>query len=68
MVLTHLTTFMPKLHATSGGRYGAFLFAIYEVVLTIAEAVTLKVRLGSPARGGHVLDMARSASYTKGDG
>jgi hypothetical protein len=40
-VLTHLTTFMPKLQATSGGRYGAFLFATYAIVLGVAEVVTL---------------------------
>ena len=44
VVLTNLTTFMPKLHATSGGRYGAFLFATYAVVLGLAEVVTLKAR------------------------
>lgn len=44
VVLTHLTTFMPKLHATSGGKYGAFLFAAYAVVLGVAEVVTLKAR------------------------
>jgi len=45
VVLSHLGTFMPKLHATSGGRYGAFLFATYALVLSIAEAVTLRARL-----------------------
>jgi hypothetical protein len=44
VVLTHLTTFMPRLHVTSGGRYGAFLFATYGVVLGLAEVVTLKAR------------------------
>ena len=42
VVLSHLGTFMPKLHATSGGRYGAFLFATYAVVLGLAEVVTLR--------------------------
>lgn len=42
VVLSHLSTFMPRIHATSGGRYGAFLFATYAVVLGIAEAVTLR--------------------------
>lgn len=42
VVLSHLPTFMPRIHAASGGRYGAFLFATYAVVLGIAEAVTLK--------------------------
>ena len=44
VVLTHLTTFMPKLHAASGERYGALLFATYAVVLGVAEVVTLKAR------------------------
>ena len=39
--LSRLSTFLPKLHATSGGRYGALLFATYAIVLGIAEAVTL---------------------------
>lgn len=42
VVLTHLNTFMPRLHATSGGKYGAFLFATYAVVLGLAEIVTLR--------------------------
>jgi hypothetical protein len=42
VVLTHLGTFMPRLHAGSGGRYGAFLFATYAVVLGLAEVVTLR--------------------------
>ena len=33
VVLSHLSTFMPRLHATSGGRYGAFLFAACALVL-----------------------------------
>jgi hypothetical protein len=44
LVLTHLGTFMPRLHAESGGRYGAFLFFTYAVVLGIAETVTLRAR------------------------
>ena len=44
VVLTHLSTFMPKLHETSGGKYGAFLFATYAVVLGMAEVVTLRAR------------------------
>lgn len=44
LVLSNLATFMPRLHASSGGRYGAFLFATYAVVLSIAEAVTLSAR------------------------
>jgi hypothetical protein len=42
IVLSSLATFMPKLHATSGGRYGAFLFATYALVLGVAEVVTLR--------------------------
>jgi Family of unknown function (DUF5367) len=42
VVLTHLGIFMPRLHATSGGKYGAFLFATYAVVLGIAEFVSLR--------------------------
>lgn len=42
MVLSNLTTFMPRLHAASGGRYGAFLFATYALVLGVAEIVTLR--------------------------
>jgi hypothetical protein len=42
VVLTHLPTFMPTLHAGSGGKYGAFLFATYAVVLGLAEVVTLR--------------------------
>jgi hypothetical protein len=41
IVLSHLSTFMPRIQASSGGRYGAFLFATYAVVLGIAEIVTL---------------------------
>jgi hypothetical protein len=39
--LSSLGTFLPKLHASSGGRYGALLFATYAIVLGIAEIVTL---------------------------
>jgi hypothetical protein len=42
LVLSNLSTFMPKLHATSGGRYGALLFATYALVLGMAEVVTLR--------------------------
>ncbi len=44
VVLSHLATFMPRLQATSGGRYGAYLFATYAVVLGLAEIVTLRAR------------------------
>ncbi len=42
LVLSHLSFFMPRLHAESGGRYGAFLFATYALVLAMAEVVTLR--------------------------
>jgi hypothetical protein len=41
VVLSHLSTFMPRIQASSGGSYGAFLFAAYALVLGIAEVVTL---------------------------
>jgi Family of unknown function (DUF5367) len=41
IVLANFSTFLPRMHATSAGRYGAFLFATYALVLAIAEAVTL---------------------------
>jgi hypothetical protein len=44
VVLSHLSVFMPKLHAGSGARYGAFLFATYAVVLGVAEVITLRAR------------------------
>jgi len=42
IVLSHLSTFMPRIQESSGGRYGAFLFATYAVVLGIAEFITLR--------------------------
>jgi len=42
VVLSHLGVFMPRLHAETGGRYGAFLFATYALVLAIAETATLR--------------------------
>lgn len=42
IVLSNLKTFMPKIRENSGGRYGAFLFATYAVVLGIAEFATLR--------------------------
>jgi hypothetical protein len=42
IALSNLSTFMPRLHATSGGRYAACLFAAYALVLGIAEIVTLR--------------------------
>ncbi len=42
VVLSHLGTFMPRLHAESGGKYGAYLFATYAIVLSIALVATLR--------------------------
>lgn len=42
VVLSNLSTFMPKFHETSGGRYAAFLFATYALALGIAEIVTMR--------------------------
>ena len=42
VVLSNLGTFMPRIQEASGGRYGAFLFATYAVVLGIAEVATLR--------------------------
>lgn len=42
VVLSRFATFMPKLQAASGGRYGAFLFATYALALALAEVVTLR--------------------------
>jgi hypothetical protein len=42
ILLTHFATWMPTMQPTSAGRYAAFLFAAYALVLTIAEAVTLR--------------------------
>ena len=41
IVLSNLKTFMPRIQEASGGRYGAFLFATYAVVLGVAEFATL---------------------------
>ena len=42
MLLTHMSTFMPRLQAASGGKYGALLFVAYALTLGIAEAVALR--------------------------
>lgn len=42
VVLSNLATFMPRIQEASGGRYGAFLFATYAVVLGVAEFATLR--------------------------
>ena len=51
VVLSRLSLFMPKLHAASGGRYGAFLFATYAVVLAAAEVITLRAALQCDVSG-----------------
>jgi len=42
VVLSNLPTFLPRLQAATGGKYGAFLFATYGLVLAMAEVVTLR--------------------------
>jgi hypothetical protein len=42
IVLSHFSTFMPRLQEASAGRYGASLFPAYAVALGIAEVVTLR--------------------------
>ena len=44
LVLANFSIFMPKFHEASEGRYGAFLFATYAVVLGAAEIVTLRAK------------------------
>jgi hypothetical protein len=46
VVLSNFSTFMPRLHAASGGPYGAFLFATYALALGVAEIVTLRASRG----------------------
>ena len=41
IVPTNLSTLMPKLHLTSGGRYAEFLFATYAIVLGVAQAFAI---------------------------
>jgi len=42
ILLTHFAIWMPTMQPASAGRYAAFLFAAYALVLTIAEVVTLR--------------------------
>jgi hypothetical protein len=42
VLLTHFGAWMPAMRETSAGRYGAFLFATYALVLGLAEAVSLR--------------------------
>jgi hypothetical protein len=41
-LLSHFSTLMPRMQVTSAGKYGAFLFATYALVLGIAEIVNLR--------------------------
>jgi len=41
-LLSRFSTFMPRMHPETAGKYGAFLFASYAVFLTIAEIVTVR--------------------------
>jgi hypothetical protein len=42
LLLSHFAALMPAMREASAGKYGAFLFATYALVLGIAEAVTLR--------------------------
>jgi Family of unknown function (DUF5367) len=41
-LLSHFSAWMPRMRETSAGRYGAFLFAAYALVLGVAEIVALR--------------------------
>jgi hypothetical protein len=49
VLLSRFSSFMPRMHPETAGKYGAFLFASYALFLTIAEIVT--VRASGPVRG-----------------
>jgi Mn2+/Fe2+ NRAMP family transporter len=42
LLLSNFSTLMPRMHESSAGKYGAFLFATYALVLGIAEIATLR--------------------------
>jgi len=42
ILLSNFSTLMPKMQLASAGKYGAFLFATYALVIGIAEIVTLR--------------------------
>jgi hypothetical protein len=42
LLLSHFSTLMPRMQEASAGKYGAFLFATYALVIGIAEIVTLR--------------------------
>jgi hypothetical protein len=42
LLLSNFSAMMPRMQPASAGKYGAFLFATYALVLGIAEIVTLR--------------------------
>jgi hypothetical protein len=42
VLLSHFGALMPRMQVASAGKYGAFLFATYALVLGVAEWVTLR--------------------------
>ena len=42
ILLSHFSALMPRMQGASAGKYGAFLFATYVLVLGIAEIVSLR--------------------------
>jgi hypothetical protein len=42
VLLSHFEALMPSMREASAGKYGAFLFATYALVLSFAEIVTLR--------------------------
>jgi hypothetical protein len=42
ILLSNFSMLMPRMHEASAGKYGAFLFATYALVISIAEIVTLR--------------------------
>lgn len=42
ILLSNFSRLMPGMQQASAGKYGAFLFATYALVITIAEIVTLR--------------------------
>lgn len=42
ILLSHFSTLMPRMQEASAGKYGAFLFATYALVIGITEVVTLR--------------------------
>jgi Family of unknown function (DUF5367) len=45
VLLSRFSSFMPRMHPETAGKYGAFLFASYAVFLTIAEIVSLRANV-----------------------